>query len=321
MAKKLPEGESPEGELLIDRMADTPLLSLVEEIALGWELKLLKGMINDGDSSATTALQYKAARDKMFYANIRLVLEIANKMHRLDYMDQVQLGSIGLWRATELFDVERGNRFSTYATWWIRQAIMRGADETDSTIRLPVHIRDVLRDIRRAENAFFQANGREPSIEELSRLTGHNVEKLKRVFGFLEHPRSLSEMLSTDDGDGNPRTHFVADHTDTEAEYVESDATARLRAIVNGALEKLERYVPEGDNKPRYERHTRVLRLRFRIGESYTADEEPFRTLQQVGDEMGITRERARQLQKDAVKWLKANCPELRELLDRMQEE
>jgi RNA polymerase primary sigma factor len=253
----------------------------------------------------------------MVYSNIRLVLEIANRMHRLEYMEQVQLGAIGLWRATELFDVGRGNRFSTYATWWIRQAIMRGADETDSTIRLPVHVRDVLRDIRRAENIYFQEVGKEPTPEILSRLTGHSVEKIKRVISFLEAPQSLDEELRTEDGTGNERNGFIEDHNaKIEHSYVETDAERRLRGIVHDALIRLEAYIPDGDDKPRYTRHSRVLRLRFRVGEVIPTDEEPFRTLEQVGKCMGITRERARQLQKDAVKWLKANCPELRVLLD-----
>jgi RNA polymerase primary sigma factor len=331
-------GEPLEGEWLIDQMADTPLLTHAEEKALGRLLKDLREKITlakewlkdsgEAERADITRLltiyepEYKALRDKMFYSNIRLVLEIANRMHRLEYMEQVQLGSIGLWRATELFDIDRGNRFSTYATWWIRQAMMRGADETDSIIRLPVHIRDVLKDIRRAEGIYFQETGKEPSIQILSKLTGHTVKKITSAIGYLESPKSLDEHAAMADNDGQDSSFFIQDSGAlTEQVFVETEATKRLKQIVHSALLKLEAFIPEGGERPQFTRHSQVLRLRFRINESFGTDEEPFRTLEQVGNEMGITRERARQLQKDAVKWLKVNAPELRALLDHLNGE
>lgn len=340
--------ESPDA--LVQQLAATPLLNWDQERELTTTIyrqrklvEMLEEMIAEGgiplDHAITlqheldmASADLQASVDKMFAANVRLVLDYAGKVQRLEFSDQFQWGCVGLIRAITLYDPNRVDettgrpiKFSTYATYWIMQFVQRGADSEESLIRLPVHVRDLLKRVNRAQLRYIQAHGEWPTLEELCSFTGEDIAKVRRAMSVAEMPLSIHTpyQVSPEDGGFSTLENLILDQNpDPETAFVLVQRQNSIVDAVSAALNALEEYVdPRTKTKP-YGRHAQVLRLRFRVNEEIAPEEEPVRTLEEVGRLMrdernpeGITRERTRQLQRVAVKWLQEHYPDMRGLL------
>ena len=240
------------------------------------ELYLAKKVV-DGDDSA---------KNKLIESNLRLVASIARKYigkSSLTFLDLIQEGNMGLTKAVEKYDYTRGYKFSTYATYWIKQAISRAIADQSRTIRTPVHVVEALSKINKAKSELYQTLGHEPDIAEIAAATGLTVEKVKTYTEAARSPLSIDRPL-TDDDEAN-MTDIIPDNNTLSPEQLVSQAA--MKQSVQDILSTLS------------DREKRVIVLRFGLEDGVG------RTLDDIGKDLGVTRERARQIEAKAMRKLR----------------
>ncbi|MBT2415828.1 sigma-70 family RNA polymerase sigma factor [Streptomyces sp. ISL-12] len=283
--------------MYLDEIARTPLLDAAKEVELSQTIEagvfarqVLEGYEETGADASRAELQAlvdegERAKDVFIRSNLRLVVAVARRYPRsgLPLLDLIQEGNAGLVRAVEKFDYRKGFKFSTYATWWIRQAITRSIADQSRTIRLPVHLVEELGRIRRVQREFAREHGREPEHAEIAAELGSTPERVTDVLDWARDPVSLN-MPVDDEGE----TQFGDLLEDSSAVSPEQSVMTLLRS------EELDDLIGRLDP-----RTASIIKMRYGIEDGRE------RTLTEVGKEHGLTRERIRQIEKHALLELK----------------
>ena len=267
-----------------DEVGKEALLSREEEVELAKR-------VEQGDQEA---------KERLASANLRLVISIAKKYRNygLPFLDLIQEGNLGLMKAIKKFDWRKGYKFSTYATWWIRQAILKALTNRSRTVRVPAHMKELSRKIDSVEEEYVQEHGVEPSEEKVAEILDVSVEKVNRAKKAAQTTVSLDKPLGQE-SDGGVLGDILADDNlpTPEKETFESLLNGRLKGLLNKELTDREKH---------------ILKLRYGL-----EDYQP-RTLEEVGDVFDISRERVRQLQNRAIE--KLQRPEVKKQLERYKE-
>lgn len=267
----VPEGISTEDpvRMYLKEIGKVPLLTSDEEVELARRMA-------DGDEEA---------KKRLTEANLRLVVSIAKRYvgRGMQFLDLIQEGNLGLIKAVEKFDYEKGFKFSTYATWWIRQAITRALADQARTIRIPVHMVETINKVSRTSRQLLQKLGREPQPEEIAKEMKMPVERVREIMKISQEPVSLETPIGEED-DSHLGDFIQDDHV-----MVPVDAATQtlLREQLDEAMDTLT------------DREQKVLRLRFGL------DDGRARTLEEVGKEFDVTRERIRQIEAKALRKLR----------------
>ena len=281
--------------LYLKEVTRVPLLIASEEVDLAQRIekgRIAREELAQGTISPKRRIELRkdiedgwAAREHLITANSRLVISVAKKyMGRgVPFLDLIQEGNIGLIRATKKFEYRRGHKFSTYATWWIRQAVTRAIADQGRTIRVPVHMGDQINKLLRAQHQLTQKLGRDPSVEELAESLEVPPKKVENMIQVARRPLSLE--TPTDDEEDSVLGDFIEDD-----EAPPPDDTATYNLLKEHLEDVLESLPP---------REVRILQLRYGLldGQAYT--------LEEVGRKMGVTRERVRQIEAQALSRLR----------------
>ncbi len=265
-------------KLYLREIGKIPLLSTEEEFELAQ--KIIHG----------TEKEQKRAKDKMAESNMRLVVSIAKRYsgRGLDFLDLIQEGNTGLLRAVEKFDPDKGFKFSTYATWWIRQAITRAIADQARTIRIPVHMVETINKVLRTQRRLTQELNREPSTEEIAKAMGMDADKIEYVMKIKQDIASLDASVGRDgEDDDSSLGDFIEDEDRVSPE--DAAATQLLKEQIASILSTLT------------DREQKIIKLRFGIGGGKS------HTLEEVGAEFSVTRERIRQIEAKALAKLRKN--------------
>lgn len=272
-------------KLYLHEIGQIPLLSQEDELKLAY--KILEGS--------------QKAKDEMVQANMRLVVSIAKRYsgRGLDFLDLIQEGNTGLLRAVDKFDPDKGFKFSTYATWWIRQAITRAIADQARTIRIPVHMVETINKLLRTQRRLTQNLNREPNIEELAKEMDMDVDKIEHIMKIKQDISSLDASIGRDgDDEDSVLGDFVSDDDNDSPE--DAAATQLLKEQISEILDTLS------------DRERKIIQMRFGLGSGKS------RTLEEVGQEFDVTRERIRQIEAKALAKLRKHkdAKKLHEYLD-----
>ncbi|MCD6290334.1 MAG: RNA polymerase sigma factor RpoD [Anaerolineae bacterium] len=281
--------------LYLKEISRVPLLTAEEEVSLAKRMekgraaqhRLAQGVHDPVEREKLLAQvrDGEAAQQHMIEANSRLVVSIAKKyMGRgVPFLDLIQEGNIGLIRAVNKFDYHRGYKFSTYATWWIRQAVTRAIADQGRTIRVPVHMYEQINRVHRTSRDLAQKLGRDPTVEEIARELDVPSERVEQVFKVSQHPLSLETPV------GEEEDSYLADFIEDLSSASPTDEASQriLRDVLNEILESLS------------PREVRILQMRFGLVDGCT------HTLEEVGRKFGVTRERIRQIEAHALNRLR----------------
>ncbi|MCI2426552.1 sigma-70 family RNA polymerase sigma factor [Candidatus Acetothermia bacterium] len=280
-AKDMDKGKSDNPiRTYFDEISRVPLLSRTDEARLAQRIQA-------GDQKA---------KEELAEANLRLVVSIAKRYRGcgLPFLDLIQEGNLGLMKAIEKFDYARGFKFSTYATWWIRQAILRSITNRSRTIRVPTHINELIRKIYQIERNYLKEYGKLPSIEELADMLETSIENITKAKKSAHYTASLDMPIGYDD-EGSVLGDFIEDST------VHSPTQETFKNLLRMELENALADLTDRERK--------ILILRYGLADYQT------RTLDEVGLEFGISRERVRQIQKEALDKLQGS--DLKKRLER----
>jgi RNA polymerase primary sigma factor len=282
--------------LYFNRMGREPLLTREEEVALakkierGREAKQQLTQSDDGELASPQLRQWvaegAAARDKFIRANTRLVVNIAKKYRNkgMPFSDLIQAGNLGLIKAVDKFEYQQGNKFSTYATWWIRQSITRSLTQQSRTIRIPDHLSSRIRKVHQAARVLEQSLGRQPRPSEIAHQMGLTQERVERLLRISRRPLSLNRPVNNEDEQSELGSFIEDENTPTPSE---SAAQHLLKEDLEELLNELE------------PREARILRLRFGLQDNRTY------TLEELGERFGVSRERIRQIERKALRKLR----------------